>query len=176
MSNVSPKFNTLVVMRGVSGSGKSTIAKLIAGVPDDSFTGEGPYRWLDGSLGVVLSTDLYFIDSDGEYRFDPSKIAENHTANQASCEYLMKFGEPLIVIDNTNTQVWEMAPYVKLAKKHGYKVVITEVPHPPVEVAAERNSHGVPVEAIRRMIDRWESKLPGDWSDHAVRKMGEVGE
>jgi predicted kinase len=101
-------------------------------------------------------------------------IGENHMMNQEACQYLMMgSGEDLIVVDNTNTQIWEMEPYVKLAKKYGYKVVVVEVPHPPAEVAAERNSHGVPVEIIQRMIDRWEAKLPADWNDHAVRKVGE---
>ena len=56
-------------MRGIPGSGKSTTAKKIA-----------------GETGKIHSTDNYFM-VDGEYRFDPKKLKENHEANyNAFCE------------------------------------------------------------------------------------------
>lgn len=52
------------IMRGVSGSGKSTIAKELA-YPE----------------GVIHSTDDYFYNEAGEYKFDPTKLSEYHEKN-----------------------------------------------------------------------------------------------
>jgi energy-coupling factor transporter ATP-binding protein EcfA2 len=169
------KFRTLILMRGIPGSGKSTIARSLAGVTSEEITREGAHRFQYGTIGqggAVLSTDFYFMDDAGEYRFNPAKIGDNHGLNQACCDALMQDGEPLIVIDNTNTMIWEMEPYVEMAKDHGYKVVVVEVPHPPIEVAAARNSHGVPLEALERMVKRWQSEIPSEWSNHDVRTNG----
>lgn len=168
------KFRTLILMRGIPGSGKSTIARSLAGVVNEEIIKDGRHRYqygTTGSMGAVLSTDFYFMDS-GEYRFDPSKLGDYHGQNQACCEDLMVDGEPVIVIDNTNTQIWEMEPYVNLATEYGYKVVVVEIPHPPIDVAMARNSHGVPREALERMVKRWQSEIPSEWSNHDVRTNG----
>ncbi len=167
------KFRTLVLMRGIPGSGKSTIARSLAGVHDDHIVKDGKHRYQYGSIGAmgaVLSTDFYFMDS-GEYVFNPAKLGEYHGQNQAACADLMVDGEPVIVIDNTNTQIWEMAPYVEMAKDNGYKVVVVSIPHPPIDVAVTRNSHGVPRAAIERMVKRWESEIPEGWT-HPVLANG----
>ena len=161
-------FRTLILMRGIPGSGKSTIARSMAGIPNsESVSLHGSYRSQHGTNGIILSTDFYFME-DGEYRFDPSKIGDNHALNEECCGMFMLEREPLIVIDNTNTQIWHMEPYVKMAKEHGYKIVIVEIPHPPIEVAAERNSHGVPLAVLESMTEGWESEIPTDWSEHEV--------
>jgi predicted kinase len=64
-------------------------------------------------------------------------------------------GEPLIVVDNTNTQHWEMKPYLELAKKYDYKVKVVRLKCDE-GTAASRNQHGVPREAVERMASRFE--------------------
>ena len=54
------------IMRGLPGSGKSTLARQLVG---------GAVR------GNMHSTDTYFIDADGAYRFNPAKLAEFHAKN-----------------------------------------------------------------------------------------------
>ncbi|KAJ3190470.1 hypothetical protein HDU85_000768 [Gaertneriomyces sp. JEL0708] len=56
----------LYILRGVPGSGKSTLAKSIA-------AREG---------GQIYSTDDFFIDDDGVYCFDASRIGDAHRWNQ----------------------------------------------------------------------------------------------
>lgn len=130
----------LYVMRGISGSGKSTLAKQL------------------GQNGVIFSGDDYFME-DGEYKFDPAKLQEAHQWNQNRTAQAMRKGISPIVADNTNTQAWEMKPYVEEAIKNGYRVEIRE-PNTPwkfdSDELVQRNTHGVPQEAIKRMIDRWE--------------------
>jgi len=93
----------LILMRGVSGSGKSTLARKIAEEHD---------------LSVIYSTDDFFM-VDGEYRFDPKRLGEFHAANVKRAQESMADKCACIIIDNTNTQAWEMKSYVELAAEYG---------------------------------------------------------
>ena len=100
---------------------------------------------------------------DGEYQFDPSKLGEYHTQNLAQATHFMEKGKKyssdiLCIIDNTNTQHWEYEKYEEVAKENGFMVQIITVEWNinDIPLYAERNSHGVPEEAIYRMAERWE--------------------
>ena len=99
---------------------------------------------------------------DGEYQFDPTKLGEYHAQNLENATRFM-FGNQsaekvICVIDNTNTQHWEYEKYVEAAKENGFMVQVITVDwkREDIPLYAERNSHGVPEEAIQRMADRWE--------------------
>lgn len=87
----------LIIMRGVPGCGKSSLAKKMQG------------------NGVVLSTDDYFVNSYGEYYFDPRSLPEAHSWNQRRADREMKASTNPIIIDNTNLDAWEMQPYICMA-------------------------------------------------------------
>lgn len=125
-------------MRGVPGSGKTTMARAIA-----------------GKKGVIHSTDEFFVEKD-IYNFDPIKLRENHEKNLKGFTESLKKGIPIVICDNTNIKRSEFEPYIRAAKQHGYEVKIVSLPHPDPEVAAKRNSHGVGADAIRRMIEKFE--------------------
>lgn len=132
------------ILRGLSGTGKSTLAKTL------------------GNEGSIFSTDDLFM-VDGEYQFDPSKLGEYHAENlRLATEFMERFAPhttpAICVIDNTNTQHWEYEKYVEAAKENGFMVQIISVDwkREDIPLYAERNSHGVPEEAIQRMADRWE--------------------
>lgn len=146
-------MNTLILMRGVSGSGKSTIAKKIA----DNANSE---NWIP----VIYSTDDFFMVED-EYRFDPKRLGEFHAANVHRTESAMIDRRPCIIIDNTNTQAWEMKPYVELANAHGYTVQIVE-PEPVSfdELMARQaqradQNKSLPAEVVQRMLSRYENNV-----------------
>jgi predicted kinase len=133
----------LYIVRGVPGSGKSTFALNLV-----------------GSDFLVCEADKYFM-VDGEYKFDGSKLKKAHESCRNLVETYMKdslvndqfYRE--IAVSNTFTQEWEMQPYFDLAKQYGYMVfsIIVENRH------GGENQHGVPVEAIQRMKDRFNVKL-----------------
>jgi predicted kinase len=126
----------VVIMRGQSGAGKSTYAK-------KNFPG-----------AVMCSADSFFIDpKTGEYKFDPTKLGFVHNSCQRKYEAALKSGEPLVVVDNTNTTLKEMQPYLQLADVYGYDVEVIRL-DTPVGVAAKRNTHGVPAVAVQKMRDR----------------------
>jgi predicted kinase len=129
----------LFIVRGIPGSGKSTLAKLLVG--------EKGY--------CHKEADTYFVDREGNYKFESLKIKAAHEWCQEEIEFLMKYEHSRITVSNTFTQEWEMEPYYELAKKYGYTVfsIIVENRHGGV------NDHGVPDEKIELMKNRFSIKL-----------------
>ena len=129
----------LYLLRGVPGSGKSTVAQNIG--------------------GTHFETDKYFM-VDGEYEFDPTKLKQYHQmcqdeVNLAMIQNHTAHFNDVIVVSNTFTQEWEMKPYFDLAKTYGYQVfsLIVENRH------GGLNQHGVPEDKVQIMKDRFEIKL-----------------
>jgi len=129
----------LFIVRGVPGSGKSTFAKTLIGEKDYCHK----------------EADMYFVDLEVNYKFEPSKIKAAHEWCQEEIEFLMKYEHSRIAVSNTFTQEWEMESYYGLAKKYGYIVfsIIVENRHGGV------NEHGVPDEKIDQMKNRFSIKL-----------------
>lgn len=131
-------MKTLILLRGVPGAGKSTLAKLLV---DSEFCHK--------------EADMFFVDRLGKYKFEPSKIKEAHEWCKEKAEFLLRFNHSPVVISNTFTQEWEMDAYYELAEKHGYQVfsLIVENRHGGV------NAHGCPDDKIEQMKERFEIKL-----------------
>ncbi len=129
------------VMRGISGAGKSTLAKKLE---------------LDaiarGESAVICSADNYFLDDEGAYQFDGAKLGEAHKDCLSDFLVSIEDGIDLVIVDNTNINVEDMAPYVALGELFGYKVEILQV-NTPAPVAMGRNIHGVPPKSVQRMDD-----------------------
>ena len=133
----------LTLMRGLSGSGKSERARELAA----------------GTNAVVISTDDYWFDDDGNYKFDYSKIGEAHDNARQRAHDSMATEEPHVIIDNTNARWWEMFPYLELAREHDYSVEILMVGgcgHEDITLYAARNIHNTPVEIIQRQAKNFE--------------------
>jgi hypothetical protein len=98
---------------------------------------------------------MFFVDCEGNYKFEPSKIKDAHKWCQEEMDFLMRLEHSPVVVSNTFTQEWEMEPYFELAKKYGYKVftVIVENRH------GGTNEHNVPEDKIEQMKTRFELKL-----------------
>ncbi|XP_072547115.1 uncharacterized protein n4bp2l2 [Salminus brasiliensis] len=140
---------SLVLMRGLPGCGKSTLAKEILS---------------SGPNGLILSTDDYFFQKDG-YFFNPTLLGDAHDWNQKRTREAMLDRRSPVIIDNTNVQAWEMKPYVALALEFGYRVEFVEPDTrwkcDPAELE-KRNTHGVPRETIAKMLDRFELPISVD--------------
>jgi len=127
------------IMRGLPGSGKTTIARAVA-----------------GSNGVIHSTDDYFY-VDGEYRFVGEKVKEYHALNRQAFADSIARGKEIVVCDNTNVKNAHWEPYAKIAREAGYLVAVVTMPHPTLEEALARNTHNAPACDIRHMMDEWEN-------------------
>ena len=129
----------LILIRGVPGSGKSTLAKILVGDKDYCHK----------------EADMYFIDNDEAYKFNPSEIKDAHNWCREEVEFVMRYEHSPVVVSNTFTQEWEMIPYFELAKKYGYRVhsLIVENRHGGVNV------HGVPQDTLEKMKNRFNIRL-----------------
>jgi predicted kinase len=125
----------LTICRGIPGSGKSTFAKTLG--------------------GQHYEADMFFIDEEGNYKFDVTKIKEAHQWCQSIVKTDMILEYPKIVVSNTSTEEWEMEPYFTLAKEYGYTVftIVVENRHGGV------NQHGVPEDKLEQMRNRFNIKL-----------------
>ncbi|GLV31901.1 hypothetical protein CBL_07661 [Carabus blaptoides fortunei] len=140
----------LVILRGLPGSGKSHLARLIV----TTTINEDPQRF-------IYSTDEYFL-RNGTYQFNPNMLGDAHEWNKRRVFEAMMLGMSPIVVDNTNTEMWEMKPYAGFAVQYGYAVEIMEpltvwIFNPPE--LARRNIHGVPRAKIEGMLERYEKKI-----------------
>ncbi|XP_029415505.1 NEDD4-binding protein 2-like 2 isoform X2 [Nannospalax galili] len=136
----------LILLRGLPGSGKTTLSRVLLGQSRD---------------GIVFSTDDYFHHQDG-YRYNVNQLGDAHDWNQNRAKQAIDQGRSPVIIDNTNTQAWEMKPYVEMAIGKGYRVEFHEPEtwwkFDPEELE-KRNKHGVSRKKIAQMLDRYEFQM-----------------
>lgn len=99
----------LLIVRGLSGSGKSTYAR--------SLLSKGEYDQHE-------EADMFFYQNpDGKYRFDSNFIASAHRWCKNNVESGLIMGRNVIV-SNTFCRKWEYQPYLDLAKQYGAEVEV----------------------------------------------------
>jgi tRNA uridine 5-carbamoylmethylation protein Kti12 len=142
MENEKKYIGDLILLRGVPGSGKTTLGKTIL-------------RCVASDDPDVISADDFFVDKDGNYNFDATKLKEAHAQSQQRCATKMKNEFSRIVVANTFTQKWEMDVYYEMAERYNYRVfsVVVENRH------GNKNVHGVPDEKVTQMTNRFEISL-----------------
>lgn len=129
----------LFLLRGLPGAGKSTLAKMLVGDKDYCHK----------------EADMYFVDRDGNYNFDTSKLKDAHKWCKEEIDFVMRLEHSPVVVSNTFTQEWEMKDYYELAEKYGYRVhsLIVENVH------NGKSIHNVPNETIENMKKRFVIRL-----------------
>ena len=144
-------------MQGISGSGKSTVARQMAA----QFEAQG-------GRAVVLSTDDYLMIGN-EYVWNHERVCGAHSRCFRAFIESLQAGIGLVIVDNTNTRVEFASPYMFAALAFGYSARIVRVECDPI-IAASRNVHGVPCQDIRRMAQELDEFRPiSGWSMSRVR-------
>ena len=161
----------LKIVRGLPGSGKSTIGKQLAS-PD-------PGHMLTHGRACFAADD-WMVDRDGLYSFNPEKLKYCHEQCQSQvyesldneivrAHRLDNLFDPtnyVVVVANTFTEQWEIDPYLEIIEQlqaeHNVRVRLTVMTVDnglSDEELAARNTHGVPVAAIKRMRDRFQHNI-----------------
>lgn len=118
-------------VRGVSGAGKSTVAKTLREqLPFGCGTEADDFRYIDG-----------------EYAWDkvPNYVAHRKCYDQAK-EYMID-GRQNVVVSNTSTMKRDVKKYKKLAEEFGYQFISIVVEN----YHETGNTHGVPEETLQEM-------------------------
>jgi hypothetical protein len=123
-------MKTLYIIRGLPGSGKTTLAQRIT-----------PY---------YFEADQHFTTPQGVYAFNPNLLPAAHAVCQQRVWEAMQKEFAVIAVSNTFSQRWEVEPYRVLARLMDYAVVELTMNN------TFANIHGVPAEAIQKMKERWE--------------------
>lgn len=119
----------LVLIRGLPGSGKTTLA--------------GTYQGF-----CHYEADQYFVDAQGTYRFDECKLAEAHQWCQRHTHDALAAGYS-VVVSNTFTQPFELLPYFNMALTLQVNLCLVEA------TGAWKSVHPVPDDIIKLMKARW---------------------
>ena len=122
---------SLTLVRGIPGSGKSTIAKKIAAA-----TGAAHFE-----------ADMFFMQ-DGEYKFDVQKLHQAHS--WCMNETLKNLANDRdVVVSNTFTTIKELRSYFEIAKTFGI------VPNVVLAQNQFTNVHNVPEDKLAQMRQRF---------------------
>ena len=145
-------MNKVKILSGVSGVGKSTYAKMH--FPDTA----------------IVSADDFFR-KDGVFKFDPTKIGEAHSDCFKHYITHITSTEDDIVVDNTNCEVWEIAPYILASNAFGYEheIITLFIPRDRLEECASRNDGRATTTTISNQFDKLKYRvLPPFWNARQV--------
>lgn len=120
---------TLVLIAGVPGAGKTTLAETIGALDCETF---------------VVAADNFFYDDFGDYHFDLAKLGEAHQWCQDQVLFALSVEAPLVLVHNTFSTKAEIEPYIKLAEQYEYRLVSLVVEN----LHGGETRHGVPIEKI----------------------------
>ena len=123
---------TLIIVRGLSGSGKSTFSLSLKKKADL----------------LHFEADQFFETNEG-YKFDFSKLSLAHEWCQSQTAKALMDGRS-VVVSNTFVQCWTIEPYVNLAKQFGVPVIIIEM------TTQFKNVHGLTDQDIAKQAEKWE--------------------
>lgn len=128
----------LILLRGVPGAGKSTLAAMLCGTE---------------SAVMVAADD--FMYEDGVYKFSPSKLGNAHAQCLEAVRDAMASNTSRVIVHNTLTTAKELAPYINAAEEYGYRVfsLVVENRH------GSKDVHNVPEEVRQTHARRLSQNL-----------------
>ena len=102
---------TVIVMRAVSGSGKTTMSRIITSTLEQA-----------GLKVGIHSTDDFFM-VEGRYKFDIMKLAAFHKQNLKNFIKDLQNDIDVVICNNMNLLPWQSEPYTNAAREYGYQII-----------------------------------------------------
>jgi len=130
----------LTVFMGIPGAGKGHYIKT-------NYMGDA----------IIASADDWFTHA-GKYVFEPTRLSQAHGACFRKVIDALRDDVEHVVVDNTNTSLIEIAPYMAAAQAYGAvaSIVCLRID---AAVAGPRNVHKVPQATVIRMEQAIEASL-----------------
>ena len=135
-------MKTVIILRGVSGSGRSTFANNLIDLLDKKYT------------YCICEADNFFI-KNGEYKFYPEGLAAAHNYCREKFRNALVNNINLVIVSNTNCAEKEFFYYLDLAKEYSYYTVVMVVENRHGGI----NLHSVPEESLNRQQERIKNSL-----------------
>lgn len=135
---------TLYILRGLPGSGKSSLAEEI--------------RRRNGTDIPILNLDNFFTAPDGTYQFQPERVTEGIESLERQLVTLLAGGQS-VIMDNTYSRLREYEHHLEAARRYRCRIVIRQILCPDEATARiffERCKHGISWERFEIMRRRWE--------------------
>lgn len=129
-------FETLYLIRGLPGSGKSTLGEALC--PKRAFSADDYFELM------ALSTGKSYSDV-----FNPEHLEAAHESCFNKVFTAMSDSDNSIAVCNTFSEPWEAERYINLAKKQGWYLSIVECQN------TFGSTHNVPETTINAMERRW---------------------
>jgi tRNA uridine 5-carbamoylmethylation protein Kti12 len=155
----------LIIIRGVSGSGKSTIARHL----------------LNCDRGMIHpdwhEADHFFNDDvENAYKFNYKQLSAAHRWCQATVARSLYFQRPLVVVSNTSIYHKDVMIYMELAYEYGYEWELIKSPGPwDLDTLFKRNEHGVPREVLENQIKRYQPMVSDtEWTNLEIFNNGKI--
>lgn len=125
--------HTLLVIRGLPGSGKTTVAKNLVS---------------SGLFDIYLEADIW-MKEHGVYKFDPAKLEHCHQCCQVCAAQSLETKN--VIVSNTSLSRREVEVYRQIALRMNAHFQIMELKSP------WKSVHNVPTAKLREMSTRWEN-------------------
>jgi predicted kinase len=139
-------LKTVIFLRGISGSGKTTVSNILS-------------QMLGAENVASFSADSYFT-IDGIYKFDIKKISDAHRDCVRSMEIALQSDTiRYIIMDNTHTQLWHLYNAEKVANQYDANLYYIDINVPDKAhflLCLQRQRHNVPEEVLLYQWNSWE--------------------
>jgi len=137
---------TVLFLRGISGSGKSTVSSLLT-------------SHFGADKTAICSADDYLME-DGVYKFDINKLSDAHKHCIKSMEAAYQTPHiRYIIMDNTHTRLWHLEAAEEVARSHGSKIHYLDIVVPDeshLALCLNRQRHNVSKSTILSQWAKWE--------------------